>query len=56
MAIFNKLDTGYLFDLADGGLTESEKAAVNAYLDNTLAPGERDKAMQLYNKYIHLLE
>ncbi len=54
-AIYNALDTDFLFGLAADGLTEDEKVEVKAYLEATLTPNETALAMELYMKYAHLL-
>lgn len=53
--IYNVLDTGYLFDLAEGGLTDEEREEVEAYLRATLTPDQLETALTLYNKYVHLI-
>lgn len=54
-AIYNQLDTAYLFEFAAGGLTEEEKLQVKAYLEANLLPSEIETAMALYYEYVHLL-
>lgn len=54
-AIFERLDTKYLFDLADGGLTDEEKLLYDAYLDAQLTPEEKRLVKVLYDKYVGLL-
>lgn len=53
--IYNKLDTFYLLDMADGGLTPEEEIEVNEYLDSILEAGEKEVAWELYQRYIYLL-
>lgn len=53
-AIYNKLDTGYLFGLADGGLTVEERAEAMLYLETNLSAEEYALAKALFNKYIGL--
>ncbi len=53
--IYNGLDTDYLFTLADGGLTDEERAQVDAYLSKTLSGGDYQLAKELYYKYVGLL-
>lgn len=53
--IYNQLDTAYLFELADGGLTEEEGLEVKAYLEANLSPSEIEAAMALYYEYADLL-
>ena len=54
--IYNKLDTIYLLDLAEDGLTPEEEDEVMAYLEKELEPDEVTVAFELYAKYVHLLE
>lgn len=54
-SIYNGLDTDYLFTLADGGLTDEERAQVDAYLSKTLSGGDYQLAKELYYKYVGLL-
>ncbi len=54
--VYNKLDTNYLFGLAGDGLTSDEEAEVKAYLTDNLSDGELAIAVELYNKYVHLLD
>lgn len=54
-AIYNQLDTAYLFGLSEGGLTEEEKQEVSHYLKANLSSGETDTAMSLYYEYVNLL-
>lgn len=53
--IYNKLDTAYLFQLAENGLTEEERLEVMAYLELNLMPNEIARAQELYEKYIGLV-
>ncbi|PKM57728.1 MAG: hypothetical protein CVU98_04535 [Firmicutes bacterium HGW-Firmicutes-3] len=53
--IYNKLDTNYLFGLAEGGLTLEEEEEVKAYLRANLSEAELGTAIELYSKYVHLL-
>lgn len=53
--IFNKLDTGYLFGLSNGGLTPDERKQAEDYLHGHLSQGEYDTAIDLYMKYVGLL-
>lgn len=53
-AIYNKLDTAYLFALADGGMTDDEKAEAMLYLETNLSAEEFILAKALFNKYIGL--
>lgn len=54
--IYNKLDTLYLLDMAEDGLTAEEEEEVKAYLEKELTPEEVTTAWELYVKYVHLLE
>jgi hypothetical protein len=54
-SIYNKLDTGYLFGLAEGGLTEEERNLALDYLHSNLSQQEFSKAAELYMKYVGLL-
>lgn len=54
--IYDKLDTDYLFGLATDGLTAEEEADAKAYLANNLSESELSIAIDLYNKYVHLLQ
>lgn len=54
-AIYNTLDTGYLFGLADGGLTAEENAEVQKYLRANLGDSEYQIAQRLYYNYVGLL-
>ena len=54
-AIFERLDTHYLFELADGGLTPEEKIKYEAYLDQQLTKEEKDLVKTLFDKYVGLL-
>ncbi len=53
--IYNSLDTGYLFGLAEGGLTQEEKIKVQKYLRANLADGQYEIAKRLYFEYAGLL-
>jgi len=53
--IYNQLDTNYLFGLAEGGLSVEKEEEVKAYLRANLSEAELGKAIELYNKYVHLL-
>ena len=53
--IYEKLDTDYLFAMAEEGVSEEEEAEISAYLDTVLSPGEKKIALELYRKYVHLL-
>lgn len=54
-AIYNTLDTAYLFGLADGGLTTEENAEVQKYLRANLGDSEYQIAQRLYYNYVGLL-
>ncbi len=54
-AIYNTLDTAYLFGLADGGLTSEENAEVQKYLRANLGDSEYQIAQRLYYNYVGLL-
>lgn len=54
--IYNSLDTEYLFNLAEDGLTEEEKVQVNEYLRSNLTDEQYETAKTLYYKYVDLLE
>jgi hypothetical protein len=54
-AIYNSLDTGYLFGLAEGGLTEEEKFQAQTYLSANLNSEQYAIAKELYFKYAGLL-
>lgn len=53
--IYNKLDTNYLFGLAEDGLTVEEEAEVKEYLSSNLADDELGVALDLYNRYVNML-
>ncbi|MDF1617519.1 hypothetical protein [Petrocella sp. FN5] len=53
--IYNRLDTNYLFSLAEGGLSAEKEEEAKAYLRANLSEAELGKAIELYNKYVHLL-
>jgi len=53
-AIYNKLDTTYLFGLAEDGMTEEEKAEAMVYLETNLSEEEYILAKVLFDKYIGL--
>jgi len=53
--IYNQLDTGYLFGLADSGLTSEEKGQAANYLQSNLSGQDYDQAMQLYMEYAALM-
>lgn len=53
--IYNGLDTDYLFSLSDGGLTDEERAQVDAYLSKSLSGADYQLAKELYYKYVGLL-
>lgn len=53
--IYNQLDTEYLFGLASDGLTAEEEVEAKNYLSSNLNDQELAIAMELYNKYVHLL-
>lgn len=53
--IYNRLDTNYLFGLAEGGLSVDEEKEVKEYLRANLSEEELGTAIELYNKYVHLL-
>ncbi len=53
--IYNQLDTNYLFGIAEGGLSAAEEEEVKAYLRANLSEAELGTAIELYYKYVHLL-
>ncbi|MCR6546862.1 hypothetical protein [Dehalobacterium formicoaceticum] len=53
--IYNSLDTAYLFGLSKGGLTPEEKQEAQDYLNSMLSQQEYATAMELYMKYVKLL-
>ncbi len=53
--IYDKLDSSYLFSLAEDGLTEDEKREARAYMESRLTGSELSRAIELYNKYIGLV-
>ncbi|PKM55452.1 MAG: hypothetical protein CVV00_04105 [Firmicutes bacterium HGW-Firmicutes-5] len=53
--IYNQLDTNYLFGIAEGGLSVEEEEEVKAYLRANLSEAELGTAIELYYKYVHLL-
>ena len=53
--IYNQLDTGYLFGLADSGLDPVERQEAETYLHSKLSPEEFTTAIQIYMKYVELL-
>lgn len=55
MALVGKVDVGYIMGLMSGGLTSEEKKELKAYLTSRLSSGEISRALELYNKYSHLL-
>lgn len=54
-AIYNSLDTDYLFSLSDEGLTAEEKVMVDEYLSSQLSGADYEIAKELYYKYVELL-
>lgn len=54
-AIYNTLDTDFIFGLADNGLTDEERKQVDDYLRSQLSGGDYELAKALYNKYVGLL-
>lgn len=54
-AIYNRLDTDFIFGLADGGLTDEERKQVNDYLKSQLEGADYEIAQNLYYKYVGLL-
>lgn len=55
MALVGKVDVGYIMGLMSGGLTSEEKQELKEYLTSRLSSGEISRAIELYNKYSHLL-
>ncbi|MGI6678695.1 MAG: hypothetical protein ACOX2Q_06460, partial [Dehalobacterium sp.] len=54
-SIYNSLDTAYLFGLSQDGLTPEEKSEAKDYLNSILSQQEYATAMELYMKYVNLM-
>jgi len=54
--IFNKIDMNVVYDLADDGFTEEEKAELSDYLKSIFTEDEYENASQLFYKYIGLIK
>ncbi len=54
--IYNRLDTDFIFGLADGGLTDIERKQVDEYLKSQLQGADYEIAQNLYYKYVGLLK
>lgn len=56
LELYEKLDTNFLFEKANDGLTVDEVDEVYSYLKENLTYEEYSAVLELYNKYIGLLQ
>ena len=52
----NSIDSRYLFDMVDAGVTGKEQASIEAYLKERLSDGDYTTAKDLFNQYAQLLQ